>query len=247
MTTVSNNHDQRKNPFCWVAFYLSLYLLGISVSQAAQVIYIDVAHYIPADSQFGVEVKGNKWISFADPEAIGGRAFGGPGDNLYGDDGGDPFLAAEPYLVIAFPVDVKAGESTADGKVWVPWARMRVPDVHNSFYWQVSSERPYKWKPDIITNAIRWNDDAINNSDKWYWQDNTTGNDGGGFPDIAAGKNYLRVGVRESDPKLFPHLDVICFRNDGVTPTFNEALTSGTAVEPANKLAVTWGRIRSTY
>ena len=98
-----------------------------------------------------------------------------------------------------------------------------------------------------ISNAIRWNDDAINNSDKWYWQDNTTGNDGGGFPDIAAGKNYLRVGVRESDPKLFPHLDVICFRNDGVTPTFNEALTSGTAVEPANKLAVTWGRIRSTY
>ena len=247
MTTVSNNHDQRKNPFCWVAFYLSLYLLGIPVSQAAQVIFIDVAHYIPADSQFGVEVKGNKWISFADPEAIGGRAFGGPGDNLYGDDGGDPFLAAEPYLVIAFPVDVKAGESTADGKVWVPWARMRVPNVHNSFYWQVSSKHPYKWKPEIITNAIRWNDDAINNSDKWYWQDNTTGNDGGGFPDIAAGKNYLRVGVRESDPKLFPHLDVICFRNDGVTPTFNEALTSGTAVEPANKLAVTWGRIRSTY
>ena len=89
MTTVSNNHHQRKNPFCWVAFYVSLCLLGIPVSQADQVIFIDVAHYIPADSQFGVEVKGNKWISFADPEAIGGRAFGGPGDNNYGDDGGD--------------------------------------------------------------------------------------------------------------------------------------------------------------
>ena len=165
MTTVSNNHDQRKNPFCWVAFYLPLYLLGISVSQAAQVIYIDVAHYIPADSQFGVEVKGNKWISFPDSNAIGGKAFGGPGDNNYTADGGDP------YLVIAFPKDVKAGESTADGKVWVPWARMLLPSEQNSFYWQISSGKPYKWKPEIITNAVRWNDDAQNGSNKWYWQD----------------------------------------------------------------------------
>ena len=167
----------------FLAFSITaLYLFGISVSQADQVIYVDVAHYIPDDSQFGVEVKGNTWISFADPEAIGGRAFGGPGDNNYGDDGGDPFIAAEPYLVIPFPVDVKAGESTADGKVWVPWVRIRVPLTHNSFYWQVSSEKPYKWKPEIITNAVRWNDDAMNNSDKWYWQDNTTGNDRGRSP-----------------------------------------------------------------
>ena len=45
---------------------------------AAQVIFIDVAHYIPADSQFGVEVKGNKWISFADPEAIRRQGFRKP-------------------------------------------------------------------------------------------------------------------------------------------------------------------------
>ena len=38
----------------------AIYLFGISVSQADQVIYVDVAHYIPDDSQFGVEVKGNK-------------------------------------------------------------------------------------------------------------------------------------------------------------------------------------------
>ena len=28
---------------------------------------------------------------------------------------------------------------------------------------------------------------------------------------------------------------------------FNEALNSGTAVEPANRLTVIWGQIRSTY
>ena len=70
----------------FLAFSITaVYLFGISASQADQVIYVDVAHYIPDDSQFGVEVKGNTWISFADPEAIGGRAFGGPGDNNYGD------------------------------------------------------------------------------------------------------------------------------------------------------------------
>ena len=142
---------------------------------------------------------------------------------------------------------MKAGESTADGKEWVPWARMLLPSEHNSFYWQISSGKPYKWKPEIITNAVRWNDDAQNGSNKWYWQDNITGNDGGAFPDIATGKNYVRVGVRESDPKTFPHLDVICFRNDGGIPTANEALASGTSVEPANKISTTWGQIKNSY
>tara|TARA_B000000460_G_scaffold200117_1_gene146731 strand:+ start:270 stop:1028 length:759 start_codon:yes stop_codon:yes gene_type:complete len=233
-----------------VKFNLMTLLLFLATALSGytdMVIYIDVAHFIPADSQFGVEVKGNKWISFFDSNAIGGKAFGGPGDNDYAADGGDPFLVAEPYLVIAFPEDVKAGESTADGKEWVPWARMLLPAGQNSFYWQVSSGKPYKWKPEIITNAVRWNDDAQNDSNKWYWQDNITGNDGGAFPDIATGKNYVRVGVRESDPKTFPHLDVLCFRNDGGIPTANEALASGTSVEPANKISTTWGQIKNSY
>ena len=215
---------------------------------ADQVIYIDVSHYIPAESQFGVEVKGNKWVEVADPEAIGGKAFGGPGDNDYAADGGDPFLVAEPYLVIKFPVDVLAGESSADGKTWVPWARMRVPDVHNSFYWQTSGDRPFAWKPEIITNSIRWNDDAVNGSDVWYWQDHVTGNDGGITADVVAGVNYVRIGVRESGPDgLFPTIDVVCFRNDGGTPTVDEALGSGTSVEPVDKLSTSWGQIKNTY
>jgi hypothetical protein len=70
-----------------------LCLIGLC-AYADQVIYIDVSHYIPAESQFGVEIKGNKWIAVSDPDAIGGKAFGGPGDNNYTADGGDPFLAA---------------------------------------------------------------------------------------------------------------------------------------------------------
>ncbi len=228
-------------PCCMIA----LLLMGISsIAIADQVIYIDIAHYIPEDSQFGVEVKGNTWIKVADPDALGGVAWGGPGDSNYTADGGDPFLVAEPYLIIKFPKDVLSGESTADGKTWVPWARMRLPADQNSFYWQVSSDKT-NWKPEIITNAIRWNDDAQNGTNVWYWQDNVTGNDGGVPADIVVGVNYLRVGVRESDPVTHPFIDVACFRNDGGEPTYEEAKASGTPVEPAGKLATSWGQIKA--
>ncbi len=104
--------------------------MGLS-AYADQVIYIDVADFIPGDSQFGVNVKGNEWVEVDDPDALDGQAFGGPGDSNYTADGGNPFRVAEPYLIIEFPEDVKPGESTADGKVWVPWARMRVPATFN--------------------------------------------------------------------------------------------------------------------
>jgi len=223
-----------------------LCLIGL-YAHADQVIYIDVSHYIPAESQFGVEIKGNEWVEVNDPDAIGGKCFGGPGDNAYSADGGTPFLAAEPYLVIKFPVDVKPGESTADGKTWVPWARMRLPSTFNSFYWQVSGDRPFAWKPEVITNAIRWNDDAQNGTDVWYWQDNVTGNAGGIDADIVVGVNYLRVGVRESDPENHPLIDIVCLRNDGGIPSVDEALGSGTAVEPVDKLTTSWGQIKNTY
>jgi len=213
------------------------------------VIYLDVADFIRGDSQFGVKVKGNTWIKVDDPAALGGDAFGGPGDNNYTADGGDPFLAAEPYLVIEFPQNVKKGESTADGKTWVPWARMRVPADQNSFYWQVSSDKT-NWRPKIITNANRWNDDGQNGTNVWYWQDNLTGNDGAVNAEIAVGVNYLRVGVRESDPETYPLIDVACFRNDGRQPSDDEALLALSRVrlvEPAGKPVTSWGQIKANY
>ena len=230
---------------CVIAFLLCL-IAGL-YAYADQVIYADVSHYIPAESQFGVEIKGNTWVMVSDPDAFGGKAFGGPGDNNYGADGGDPFLAAEPYLILRFPTDVKAGESTADGKTWIPWARIRVPNEQNSFYWQVSNGKPYEWKPEIITNANRWNDDGRNFSDEWYWQDNLTGNAGAVNAEMGVGENYVRIGVRESNPETFPTIDVICFRNDGGTPNDDEALGSEAPVEPTEKLSASWGQIKSAY
>jgi len=231
-----------------IAIIGSLLCLIVSLCiYADQVIYTDVAHFIPDKSQFGVEIKGNTWVEVSDPDAFGGTAFGGPGDSNYTGDGGDPFLVAEPYLVVRLSQDVLAGESTADGKVWVPWARMRLPSEQNSFYWQVSSDPTSGWKPEIITNSVRWNNDDMNGTDVWYWQDHITGNDGGITADMAAGVNYVRIGVRESDPETFPTIDVVCFRNDGATPNDDEALGSGTAVAPENKLPISWGQIKKTY
>jgi hypothetical protein len=229
----------------FVLSFLLCLIMGLHV-YADQVLYADVAHYIPGDSQFGAEVKGNKWVEVFDPDAFGSGAFGAPGDSDYTADGGDPFLVAEPYLVVRIG-EVKAGESTADGKTWVPWARMRLPADQNSFYWQVSTDSRSGWKPELITNSVRWNDDARNGSDEWYWQDHITGNDGGITADMGVGVNYVRIGARESDPVTFPTIDLVCFRNDGGTPNDDEALGSGAAVRPAEKLSTSWGHIKNTY
>lgn len=223
---------------------IALLLTGISaIAIADQIIYIDVAHFIPADSQFGVDVDGNKWIKVEDKDALGGSAFGGPGDT----DQANAKPPGAPFLVIKFPQDVKAGEGTANGKTWIPWARMRIPTDRNSFFWQTSTDKVI-WKPKDNTNVNRWNDDAQNSTNKWYWQDNLTGNDGAINADIAVGVNYLRVGVRESDVvPNHPLIDVACFRNDGKKPTDAEALSSGTPVEPAGKLATSWGKIKANY
>ena len=221
-----------------------------SFAYADQVIYIDMADFILGISDFGVEVDGNEWVEVADPDALDGQAFGGPGDNNRND--ANPVGA--PFLVYRFPVKVKAGESTADGKKWIPWVRMRVPGEQNSFWWQVGPVKG-NWKPKTNTNANRWNDDGRNSSDEWYWQDHITGNAEGIPADIAVGSNYFRIGIRESDPVTFPTIDVVCFRNDGGTPNVDEAadfleehpIGSRISVEPANKLSASWGQLKNIY
>ena len=228
-----------------ISFFLCL-VIG-SCAYADQVIYIDVADFIPDDSDFGVEVDGNEWVEVNDPDALGGQAFGSPGDGDY--NGAN--TPGVPFLVYEFPVNIKAGESTADGETWVPWARMRVPSEQNSFFWQVSTDKA-SWMPTPNDAPNRWNDDGKNGSNEWYWQDNTTGNDGGVFPDIEVGLNYFRLGTRESDPVTFPTIDVVCFRNDGKQPSVEEAEDYFSNVrprEPERKLTPsvgTWGIIKNS-
>ena len=222
--------------------FLMCLMVGL-YAYADQYLYIDVMHYLPGDSAFGVEVEGNTWTKIDDPDAFNGDALASPGDNDY-NGASTPGL---PFLVYKFTAHINAGESTADGKIWIPWARMRVPASNNSFFWQVSTDK-VSWMPAANDTPNRWNDDAVNDSDVWYWQDNTTGNDGGVFPDIAVGLNFLRLGTRETDPVTFPTIDVICFRNDGQTPSVDEAANFlATAVEPDEKLSTSWGQLKNTY
>ena len=51
-----------------ISFFLCLIISLFAY--ADQVIYIDVANFIPDESQFEVEVKGNEWIEVADPDAL---------------------------------------------------------------------------------------------------------------------------------------------------------------------------------
>ena len=216
-----------------------------SIALADQVVFIDVTNLANMEegSQFGVDVDGNTWIRVSDPSSLNGKvALGDPGDSSQ--EAANP--PGAPFLVYKFPQDVRAGESTADGKTWVPWAHMRVPTTLNSFFWQVSTDNA-TWKPESNTDVNRWNDDGRNNSNAWYWQDNVTGNAGAINADIAVGVNYFRLGVRESSPTNHPLIDVVCFRNDGNAPTDAEALASGVAVEPAGKLAALWGQIKARY
>ena len=229
-----------------ISFFLCL-IMGLCV-YADQVIYIDLANFIPKESQFGVEVHGNEWVEVADPSALDGTAFGGPGDNER--NGANPIGA--PFLVIKFPVKVENREAKAVGKEWIPWARLRIPAEPNSFWWQVSADK-VNWEPWDNTNANRWNDDNMNGSDVWYWQDNVTGNDGGIDAEISPGANYIRIGIRESDPVTFPLIDVVCLRNDGEPPLDEEArdyLETVGPRRPVQKLALawrTWGAIKHSF
>jgi hypothetical protein len=130
---------------------------------------------------------------------------------------------------------------------------MRVPTDRNSFYWQLSADAK-KWLPDPITNANRVNDDGMNGSNKWYWQDQLTGNDGAVDPILVVGTNWLRVAVRESDalPNA-PLFDIVILRNYGKlgaagAPSDAEAkaLAAATPVEPRSKAATAWGAIKAT-
>lgn len=221
--------------------------LLLTASYADQTIGVAASAYDRALSQFNVEIKGNKWGQVVDADSLMGTAYTCPGDNNFAAE-----LADGPALIYKLPVDVKAGESTKDGKKWQIWFHMRVPTDRNSFYWQLSTNAK-AWVPDPITNANRVNDDGMNGSNKWYWQDQLTGNDGAVEPVLTTGTNWLRVAVREADvsPNA-PLFDIVILRNYGALGAAGapkdadaKALASATPVEPRGKAATAWGAIKS--
>lgn len=218
-------------------------------ARADQIIAVAASAFDRSLSEFNVEIKGNKWIEVADPTSLTGVAYTCPGDNNFAAE-----LDFGPALIYKLPVAVKPGESTNDGKKWQIWFHMRVPTDRNSFYWQLSSDAK-NWVPTPITNANRVNDDAMNFSNKWYWQDQETGNAGAATPTLVVGTNWLRVAVREADvlPNA-PLFDVVVLRNYGQlgpagAPNDAEvkALLAVTPIEPRGKAAITWGTLKTVH
>lgn len=228
---------------------------------ADQVIYVESSSFDKSLSQFGVEVKGNKWVETVEKGAINGTALGGPGDNNHSADGG------EPYIVIKLPVKVKAGESTADKKVWAAWARLYEPQAiidatnYNSFFLRTSADAK-NWTPATRGDtSLRWNDpgamfpDSVNGVDilftdvgkamPWFWQKHSANGQSTIDPVLAVGDNYIEIGIRESDPVNYPRIDVICLRNDGKQPSDKEVPQYLSPVSPGGKLTWTWGRVKS--
>lgn len=248
--------------FVWgmALVFCSAWVLPLS---ADQVIYVAIGNFDPGLSQFGVEVKGNTWGEFEQEGSLYGTSFGGPGDNNHGSDGG------EPFLVVKLPVNVQAGESTADGKVWDAWARVYVPealntiDQYNSFFLRVSPDAK-SWIPGTGgSTALRFNDPGITfptgwpaegllftdagDSLPWWWQKHTANGQSSIDPTLSVGVNYIEVAPRESDTTNFPQIDVICLRNDGGQPSDAEARQSVVSVEPQGKLTSLWAELKATH
>lgn len=222
-----------------------------------QIIYIEVSSFDPALSQFGVDVKGNKWVETQEDGSINKTAFGAP------------------YLVFKLP-KIKAGESTADGKTWAAWARLYIPHMlvdginSNSFLLRLSTDAKKWTPPNRGTRDIFWNDPMGENfagqfpsnipndltilTDvgtrlPWIWHKTWNGT-----PEsiiqvvLEVGDNYAEVGTRESDPVNYPLIDVTCFRNDGNKPSDAEAKGQvAQSVQSAGKIAIKWGMLKKSY
>lgn len=116
------------------------------------------------------------------------------------------------------------------------WARSIMPTTgSDSFFWQVSNDGGRNFNlPVAAHGGAQWLE--------WEWQRPWNG--------VILEKgldNVLLISERENNASL----DVFCLRNDGITPTDDEAeewleenQTLPQAVEPADHLATMWGRLK---
>lgn len=262
-------------PFPILFVYLTIILTSILISGiawSAQVIFIDPEFFEPADSKFIIDEKkreeairdvqkrfiGNVWTVVENKNALGKTAFGAPGDNDFN---------TNEHLVIKLPVDVKAGEAGP----WKLWARLVKTEDPNSFYWRISQDKKAWVPPNFVIDTAGWNNPPgfggavnpliIKGKEPWFWFD------GAGAPDLKPGVNYISLSNRESALQIDASLnliDVMCTRNDGKTPTDDEAIPllaeqykgkisplkaaaepKAEAVEPQGKLTTTWGRMKN--
>jgi hypothetical protein len=117
------------------------------------------------------------------------------------------------------------------------WLRCQMPNGGaNSYFFYISTDGGGKWGPQQTVAAPEGPD--------WRWEGwmpTTPFEEGEG--------NVLRISERED-----ANLDLICIRNDGATPSLDDYAVwleeweaKQLTVEPAHKMATTWGNIRSVY
>ena len=120
------------------------------------------------------------------------------------------------------------------GGTWKVWLKCLMPDGGaNSYFFYVSTDGGNNWGPQQTAGGAEGAD--------WKWE--------GWTLDTPLGQgdgNVLKVSEREDE-----RADVICIRNDDITPTDEEYGTwqaeHEAVVEPLHKIATTWGSARSAY
>lgn len=240
---------------------------------ADQVIYVRVADFDPALSAFGVEVAGNIWVETQEEGALFGTAYGAPGDN--NKDPVGPHLVIKLPTPVE-PGEATSDGKTWDAwaRMYLPGA-LFTGNLNNSMFFRTSPDAK-KWTPsDRGSSDLLWNDpggknntllfpDLVNGVDSlftdvgdtlpWLWVRHKATVNGPRAPDskidpvLEVGDNYVELVPRESDPELYPRIEVICFRNDGGFPSDAEAkefFKRIMDVEPKGKLPIIWGALRS--
>jgi len=138
-----------------------------------------------------------------------------------------PHVAAETSLFYTLS---EIDDSPEQCKIWL---RCLMPDGGaNSYFFYVSTDGGGSWGDQQVTSAAEAAD--------WKWEswDPAT-------PFEMGPGNVLRVSERED-----AYIDLICIRNDGITPSTDEHaawLEITAPVEPIHKITTTWGNIRSAY
>ena len=250
-----------------------LICLGLGAS-ADQVIYVKVSDFDPDLSAFDEDVAGNRWIEEDQEGALFGTVYGAPGDNNR--DAAGPHLVIKLPDAVAQGESTDDGKTwIAWARMYEPGSLV-TGNLNNSMFFRMSSDAK-SWTPAARgTNDLVWNDvggsknsllfpDCINGVDgiftdvgdtlPWWWQnhkatiDSPRGPDSSMDPPLAAGDNYVELIPRESDPTLYPRIEIICFRNDGNQPSDTEALANlgAASVQPEEKLIDSWGHIKSMY
>lgn len=252
-----------------VISFFSCLLMGMC-AYADQVIYVEIKDFDPKLSQFDVEVKGNKWVETQEDGALNGIAFGGPGDD---NRDYEPHLAIKLPMQVRPGESTSDGKKWAAwARLYEP-ALLQLTNQRNSLFFRTSADAK-NWTPETRGDAsLLWNDpggqsvakfpdfvDGINvvftdvgDRLPWFWQIHKDTRPGWRVPEstidpvLEVGDNYVELGIRESHPTEYPRIDAICFRNDGKLPSDAEALKALSDVEPAGKLGVTWGKVKSIY